>query len=282
MKILTKVLMAIVVVVLISASAESLFCATRVELQYCSANSYDDVGYYPLREDARSLKKLPVSVGENVVVDFPESGISVSFGKVTEGGVAFVAAMEDPPKPPEGFALIGTAYDINTTAQYGEEAGATVSVSWCAHCMPGSVSWCAHCSPQDLELYLKIMHYGESMWENVTNIANTETKTISGNVSNLSPFGVMLLTDQAAVIKNLIATISSMNLRKELESSLKMKLNSVLAVLTDKETDNNKSAISTLSYFISQCKVQREKQLTIEKADLLISRASMIIETIQY
>jgi hypothetical protein len=231
--------------------------------------------------EAVSSEKQPVPVGQNVGVVFPISGVSISFGNVTRAGEASLAVMNDPAAPPQGYELIGKAYNITTTAVYDNTvAGITVSVPWCAHCLPVFVPWCAHCSPQELEPYLELMHHEQGEWQNVTTLVDTANGIISGNVSSLSPFAVMLLMDPVAATEDLVDTVANMNLHKGIHNSLDAKLSNALSALTDKVSGNDASAVNKLNAFINECEAQSGKHLAPEQGNKLIVMADAIVQTL--
>jgi hypothetical protein len=227
-----------------------------------------------------SPETRPVPVGQNVVVVFPVGGMSISFGNVTVAGEASIAVMNDPAAPPQGYELIGEAYDITTTAVYDTVAGITVSVPWCGHCLPVFVPWCGHCSPQELEPYLQLMHHEQGEWQHVTTLVDTANGIISGNVSSLSPFSVMLLMDPVAAIEDLVNTVANMNLHKGIHNSLDAKLTNALSALTDNVSGNDASAVNKLNAFINECEAQSGKHLAPEQANKLIVMADAIIQTL--
>ena len=212
------------------------------------------------------------------MVVFPVSGGSILFGNVTVAGYAWIAGMNDPAALPQGYELIGEAYDITTTAVYDTVSGITVSVPWCAHCLPVFVPWCAHCSPQELEPYLQLMHHEQGEWQNVTTPVDTANGIISANVSSLSPFAVMLLMDPVAAIQDLVDTIANMNLHKGIRNSLDAKLSNALSALTDKVPGNDASAVNKLNAFINECAAQSGKHLAPEQANKLMVMADAIIQ----
>jgi hypothetical protein len=227
-----------------------------------------------------SPETQPVPDGQNVVVIFPVGGMSISFGNVTVAGEASVVVMNDPAAPPQGYELIGEAYDITTTAVYDTVAGITVSVPWCGHCLPVFVPWCGHCLPQELEPYLQLMHHEQGEWQHVTTLVDTANGIISGNVSSLSPFSVMLLMDPVAAIEDLVNTVANMNLHKGIHNSLDAKLTNALSALTDNVSGNDASAVNKLNAFINECEAQSGKHLAPEQANKLIVMADAIIQTL--
>lgn len=210
------------------------------------------------------------------MVDFRESGLALSFKDVPVAGQTSLTRVDNPPAPPPGFEFVGDVYNIRSTAVYDEDEG-----------VDSSVSWCGHCSPQDLEPYLKLMNYEEGAWRDITVAVNTADKKILGRTFGLSLFGVVLFTDREAAIEDLIAAGSSMGLYGGglyggLYNSMYSNLRNALSALTDESTDNDAKAIHELNAFIKECTAQSGKSVSVEQAEFLISRASMILETLKF
>jgi hypothetical protein len=227
-------------------------------------------------------EEQPVPVGQNVEAVFPISGVSISFGEVTAAGEASVEVNNNTPAVPEGYQIIGDAYDMTTSAVYNPVSGIIVSVPWCGHCMPVFVPWCGHCSSAELEPHLELMHYEQGSWQNVTTTVDTTSGAISGMVASLSPFAVMLLMDPVAATVDLIDTVEGMNLKKGIRNSLYVKLSNALSALTDKVSGNDASAVNKLRAFVNQCEAQSGKNIAVDQANKLVSMADAIIQVLSH
>jgi streptogramin lyase len=114
------------------------------------------------------------SSGNNVSVS-PGSDTSIEFANVSTPGNTLVSSSSGGPTPPTGFSLgdTPTYYEISTTATY--DGPITVCIAY----DPTQYS-----NPDDLHL----LHYGGSIWEDVTVSTDTINHIICGQVTSLSPF----------------------------------------------------------------------------------------------
>jgi photosystem II stability/assembly factor-like uncharacterized protein len=87
------------------------------------------------------------------------------------------------------------------------------------------------------------------------------------DISNLSLHG----------IENLISDIENLNLPKGYENSLISKLENALKSI---QKENDEAAINQLNAFINAVDAQRDKKLTVEEADALITMALWIIDNL--
>lgn len=106
-----------------------------------------------------------------------EQNVEITFTSVTGEGVAAVTSSTDGPAPPSGFKLGSppTFYEISTTAAYD-----------------GSIDICIDYSDVSFgnENNLKLFHYEDGRWTDVTTSRDTANNIICGRVSSLSPFAV--------------------------------------------------------------------------------------------
>jgi hypothetical protein len=127
------------------------------------------------------LQNTPV--GEDVVVE-PAEDVSLVFEQVITEGSTILNVQPDPGI--ENFTLLGSCYDISTTAVFS-----------------GPITITLPYDDTDLTLLeeqtLKMYHLEGGIWTDVTTGVNTEENLVTGVVSSLSPF-VLGWTQKAAVI----------------------------------------------------------------------------------
>lgn len=114
------------------------------------------------------------SPGLDVVAEL-EGGHQLHFDQITLGGETTVTVSDTGPTPPSGFRLVPaqTYYDITTTAQF------TGTVEVCLSYDDASVA---------NEGNLKLMHYENGAWVNITTSLDTVNNVICGVTASLSPF----------------------------------------------------------------------------------------------
>lgn len=83
------------------------------------------------------------------------------------------------------------------------------------------------------------------------------------------------------LIEELIEDIEQMNLKQGISNSLDAKLSVTLASLEALNSNKRNDAISKLEAMINETEAQREKMLTNEQADYIISEAQRIIDLIE-
>jgi hypothetical protein len=88
----------------------------------------------------------------------------------------------------------------------------------------------------------------------------------------------VLAPDEAIV--DLVDTVKGLNLQQGIENGLDAKLDAALQALDDLNANNDIAAINSLQAFINAVETQRGKQLTDEQANMLISVAQRIIDSI--
>jgi uncharacterized repeat protein (TIGR02543 family) len=191
----------------LSPSGGSYASGTQVTLTATPAAGYQFQGWSGGATGTANPLTVTVSGNTTITADFtveapqdgsitplgsptvePLPGITVSFGNVTTGGITTVIA--DPPNPPgqpSGYRLLGTYYDISTTAAYG----GTVTVCF---------QYDYNGPSQAEEERVRLLHWEGSPghWVDVTSSLDTTTKTVCGTVSHLSPFVVAIYEPIAA------------------------------------------------------------------------------------
>jgi hypothetical protein len=120
-------------------------------------------------------KYLPnTPAGNNVVVE-PGLGVALTFAAVTTPGGTTATTSPTGPQPPTGFRLGSPSiyYDIVTEAVFSGQIQVALNY--------GGVSY-------RNEKALRLFHYENGAWVNVTTSVDTANKVIHGIVSSLSPF----------------------------------------------------------------------------------------------
>jgi hypothetical protein len=112
-------------------------------------------------------------------MDPPVNRTTVTFTSVTAPGTTTVTTSSSGPALPAGFQLLGTYYDISTTAAY------TPPVTVCIQYGPPSDS------SAGLYHYQEISP-GSYGWVDVTTTHDTTNGVICGEVTSLSPFAILV------------------------------------------------------------------------------------------
>jgi hypothetical protein len=117
--------------------------------------------------------------GTDVVVDFIDEGIDLTFDNVTDGGATVIEILQEGQTPPAGFRLEGSSYDISTTAVFSE-------VTVCINYGEGVEN----------ESNLLLEHYETGQgWVDVTSDRYPDDNTICGIVSSFSEIAVFEAPD---------------------------------------------------------------------------------------
>ncbi|MDI6889065.1 MAG: DNRLRE domain-containing protein [Methanocellales archaeon] len=124
--------------------------------------------------------------GTNVFVDLG-SGNSVTFSEVIESGDTSdnVTEINLWGPLPDGFNVAGDFHDITTTASYSGVVAVSLTYNE---------------SKASNESNLKLFHWNESTWEDVTYSLDTVNNVINGTVTRLSPFVVVEKVNRAPVL----------------------------------------------------------------------------------
>lgn len=155
-------------------------CANRGD-GFCDQNYVLDstnVDYLPLASNT-SVNCGNTPEGQNITVD-PASGTNVEFGNVTQCGfttvITYTGNQWEP--IPSGYNPI-KFYDITTTA--GHDNSITIQISYLDSDIPPGMD----------ENTLKLLHYENGNWIDVTTSLDITSNTITGEVSSLSPFSIV-------------------------------------------------------------------------------------------
>jgi uncharacterized repeat protein (TIGR03803 family) len=107
------------------------------------------------------------------------SPVSLVFASVVGEGTTSLELIEDPPPLPEGFDVGAPVYDISTTAVVN-----------------GMIEICVAYAGSDLgdEGSLRLMHFVNAEWEDVTTYVDTQNNLVCGLASSLSPFAIAVPT----------------------------------------------------------------------------------------
>jgi hypothetical protein len=119
-------------------------------------------------------------LGDDVTIS-PAAGITIIFDSVTRAGqTAAHAVPVGPPEVPADFQVLGTYYEITTTAEF-----TTAQV-----CFTYSD---AGLTPAE-EATLRLNHYEDAHWADVTDLGYpvTAENRLCGTVSQFSPFAILL------------------------------------------------------------------------------------------
>lgn len=100
--------------------------------------------------------------------------VSVTFEDVTLGGDTVISESSTAAAPPAGFAVLGTQYEIASTATY--VGPITVTIAYDEFAVTGD------------EADLRMFHHNGTVWEDVTVSVDTAANTITGQTTSLSPF----------------------------------------------------------------------------------------------
>jgi len=126
--------------------------------------------------------------GTDVSVDLGD-GVTTTFGSVTTEGNTTLEVSSDPPAPdPSGFSLLGTYYDVTTTAVYDEQ-GLDVTLPYDdTGLTPGE------------EASISLLHYENGEWVDCTISRDTVANTVTGHVSSLSWLAVAVVSNQPPTV----------------------------------------------------------------------------------
>jgi hypothetical protein len=124
---------------------------------------------------------IPTPVGQNVVVEptVPEGQgpVTLSFGEITSEGTTTVTVVEQSAVPPPGnVAVGGVIYEVTTTATY-----------------TGLINLCFSYAGIDFGAATpRLFHYENNAWVDITTSVDSNTQTICGATTTLSPFAVLI------------------------------------------------------------------------------------------
>jgi hypothetical protein len=124
---------------------------------------------------------IPTPVGQNVIVEpeVPEGQgpVTLTFGEITSAGTTTVTVVDQSEVPPPGnVAIGGVVYEVTTTATY-----------------EGLITLCFSYAGIDFgDATPRLFHYENNEWVDITTSVDTNTLTICGATTSLSPFAVLV------------------------------------------------------------------------------------------
>lgn len=196
--------------------------------------------------------------------------VAMTFDQVLNAGTTTVTVTDTaPPLPPEFTAGQPALFlDIETTATFTGTVEVIVSYA--------NISFAG--DPANLRL----IHFENGAWRDITVSNNTTTKVIVGQAVSFSPFAVVLSTQRNPVqmIDDLIAVVRGVHASHGTITSLTTKLRAAQSALTDERPKNNRKAADKLLDFVDQAREQRGKQLLAADADSLVRDAEAILATL--
>ncbi len=100
--------------------------------------------------------------------------VSLKFATVTQAGTTSLTTSATGPTPPANFAVLGTYYNLKTTALFVPPA--TVCITYTGSVAP------------------RLEHFENGVWVDRTTTVDTVTKVVCGDVTSLSPFALLVRT----------------------------------------------------------------------------------------
>ncbi len=195
-------------------------------------------------------------VGSSVLVG-PFNNVTLVFSQVTQEGQTTVASSSSGPTPLSGFKLGNppTYYSISTTAQFNPP-----------------VEICIGYDDTQFknEKNLKLFHFENGAWTNVTTSLDTANNIICGEVSSFSEFGLF----EDITVDHLIEQVENFNLDSDIEQGLLDKLSAAKSAI---ERNQNKTARNILKAFINLINAQDGKKITAEQAGILKTDTQALI-----
>src|SRR3989338_1408513 len=211
-----------------------------------------------------AIKDLSITVHGNTPigsnVQATSGNTTLTFSSVTQEGNTSVASSSSGTTPPSGFKLGNppTYYAISTTAVF------TAPVEICVNYDEDQFR---------NENNLKLSHFENGQWVNVTTALDTINNVICGETSSFSEFTLFENLD----VDYIIDEVLDFNLDEDIEQGLLDKLNAAKSAI---ERGQNKTARNILKAFINQVKAQKSKKITNEQANMLIADTNEFIEVL--
>jgi hypothetical protein len=196
-----------------------------------------------------------------------EGPVEITFSNISSSGTTSLSTTEEAPSLPTGFSLgePATYYDIQTTATFS-----------------GTIQICIDYTGVQYadEADLRLLHYENGAWQDVTTTHDTANDIICGEATSLSPFAIVdpvAPPNPVVMILDLVADITALNLANGIENSLDAKLDSALSALEDAAAQNDQSAINAMQAFISAVNAQSGSHIPEADAHDLVQSAEEII-----
>lgn len=219
-------------------------------------------GFTPSGDDVEVAPEAVDDSG-NPVANGPM--VTMTFEAVSGGGTTTATVTQNAPALPSGFVLGTPSYyvDITTTSTFNGVIELCIDYA--------NVTFAG--DPANLRLY----HYENGVWTDVTTSNDTVARVICGQVTSLSPFAIVEQADPIAMLDELVQAVAALNAKKGIINSLDAKLSAAKQALTDAKANNDRAAINVLlSAFIGAVEAQSGNQLLVSEADGLIKRAGAI------
>src|SRR5262249_36637678 len=124
---------------------------------------------------------IPTPVGQNVIVQpqVPEGQgpVTLTFGEITSGGETTVTIVDPSEVPaPGNVGIAGVIYEVTTTASY-----------------QGLITLCFSYEGIDFGTAApRLFHFENNAWVDITTSVDSNTQTICGATTTLSPFAVLV------------------------------------------------------------------------------------------
>jgi hypothetical protein len=199
------------------------------------------------------------------------SPATVTFQQVDVAGDTTLTTSTSGPDVPSGFQLLGTYYDLHTTATLGGPAEV------CIH-YEEDPAWAD--TPIDEEATLQLLHYENNKWVDITTTRDPVNNVICGVTKSFSPFAVVSFPAMG-LLADLVNRVQNLDLKHGIEASLDAKLAAAQAALDEMIAGRHGDAITALGAFINECLAQRDKAIPAETADQLIADANRIIDSLR-
>lgn len=197
--------------------------------------------------------------GANIAV-VPINEVMLTFSEVIMAGQTTATQSLSGSSPPTGFKLGNppTYYSISTTAQFNPSVEVCISYDE---------------TQFKNEKNLKLFHFENGAWVNVTTSVDTINNEICGSVSSFSEFGLF----EDISIDYIIDEVQSFNLDPDIEQGLLDKLS---AAKSANERNQNKTARNILKAFINLVNAQENKKITTNQANILRTDAQALIQSL--
>ncbi|MEX2144836.1 MAG: hypothetical protein WD712_00435 [Candidatus Spechtbacterales bacterium] len=215
----------------------------------------------PARDEVLIYVGEPFNTPRGTDVEVELDGAVITFSEITESGDTEIETSDSGTPAPSGFQLGDPPvyYNITTTAEYN-----------------GSIKICLPYNDENFitEDNLKLMHFKEGEWVDITISLDTENKIICGEANGLSEFALMTQNS----IEELAGIIIGAELEQGIEQSLLKKLENALRTL---EKGFQKPTANMLNSFVNEVEALAGKKVEQELADELANYAEGLIELLE-
>lgn len=161
-------------------------------------------------------------------------------------------------QPPSGFKLGSPPiyFFLSTTAQFDPP-----------------IKFCINYNESNFknEKNLKLFHFENALWVNITILLDTQNNIICGLTNSFSEFAILENKD----VDDLIQEVKSFKLEQGIEAGL---LDKLFAAKSAIERNKNKTAVNIMKAFINFIEAQRGKKITNFQSERLILEAQALIK----